>query len=76
MSSVPTVLVGALTACVVRRGLTGQKSAEVVVPGQGMCVVGLGRTEREVERPSWCLLVEVTVIAAIPLRRACRGRRR
>ena len=49
MSSVPTVLVGALTACVVRRGLTGQKSAEVVVPGQGMCVVGLGRTEREVE---------------------------
>jgi hypothetical protein len=54
VSSVPTVLVGALTACVVRRGLTGQKSAEVVVPGQGMCVVGLGRTEREVERPSWC----------------------
>jgi hypothetical protein len=48
------VVVGVLTVCVVRRGLTGQKSAEVVVPGQGMCVVGLGRTEREVERPSWC----------------------
>ncbi len=46
-------------------GLTGQKSAEVVVPaGDRSCVAGKGRTSSVVEES--VLLVPVAVIAAIP----------
>jgi hypothetical protein len=52
-------------------GLTGQKSAEVVVPARDQMTAGKGRTSSETEEP--VLLVLVAVIAAIPRTRAsCR----
>ena len=54
-----------------RCGLTGQKSAEVVVPAGDRIVAGKGRTSSEAEES--VLLVLVAVIAAIPRTRAsCR----
>jgi hypothetical protein len=62
--------VAAPTARIVRCGLTGQKSAEVVVPA-GIDMAGKGRTSSETEDS--VLLVLVAVIAAIPRTRAsCR----
>jgi len=62
--------VAAPTARIVRWGLTGQKSAEVVVPA-GIDMAGKGRTSSEAEES--VLLVPVAVIAAIPRTRAsCR----
>ena len=52
------------TACVVRCGLTGQKSAEVVVPAGDRVMAGKDRTSSEAEES--VLLVPVAVIAAIP----------
>ena len=63
--------VAAPTACAVRWGLTGQKSAEVVVPAGIRQGAGKGRTSGEAEES--VLLVLVAVIAAIPRTRAsCR----
>ncbi len=62
--------VAAPTARAVRCGLTGQKSAAVVVPA-GIGWAGKGRTSGEAEES--VLLVLVAVIAAIPRTRARRG---
>ena len=66
--------VAAPTARTARCGLTGQKSAEVVVPAGDRMAAGKGRTSSEAEES--VLLVLVAVIAAIPRTRArCGGRR-
>ena len=63
--------VAAPAAPAARRELTGQKSAEVVVPAGIRYGAGKGRTSGETEES--VLLVLVAVIAAIPPRRAsCR----
>ena len=63
--------VAAPTARIVRWGLTGQKSAEVVVPVRERTSAGKDRTSSEAEES--VLLVPVAVIAAIPRTRArCR----
>jgi len=64
--------VAAPTARIARCGLTGQKSAEVVVPAGDRIVAGKGRTSSEAEES--VLLVLVAVIAAIPLTRASSGK--
>ena len=65
------VVAAAPTACIVRCGLTGQKSAEVVVPAGERTSAGKDRTSSEAEES--VLLVLVAVIAAIPRTRAsCR----
>jgi hypothetical protein len=65
--------VAAPTARAGRRGVTGQKSAEVVVPA-GIARAGKDRTSGETEES--VLLVPVAVIAAVPRTRAsCGGRR-
>jgi hypothetical protein len=47
--------VAALTARIVRWGLTGQKSAEAVVPAGDRISAGKGRTSGEAEEPvCWC----------------------
>ena len=51
------------TARIVRCGLTGQKSAEVVVPAGVVVSAGKDRTSSETEES--VLLVPVAVIAAI-----------
>ena len=59
------------TARIARCGLTGQKSAEVVVPAGDQVVAGKDRTSSEAEES--VLLVLVALIAAIPRTRAsCR----
>jgi len=63
--------VAAPTAFVVRRELTGQKSAEVVVPAGDQASAGKGRTSSETEES--VLLVLVALIAAIPRTRARCG---
>ncbi len=64
-------VVAAPTARTARCGLTGQKSAEVVVPAGDRMAAGKGRTSSEAEES--VLLVLVAVIAAIPRTRAsCR----
>jgi hypothetical protein len=56
---------------IVRCGLTGQKSAEVVVPAGDQVAAGKDRTSSEAEES--VLLVPVALIAAIPRTRAsCR----
>ena len=60
--------VAAPTARIVRWGLTGQKSAEVVVPAGERTSAGKDRTSSETEES--VLLVPVAVIAAIPRTRA------
>ena len=63
--------VAAPTARTARCGLTGQKSAEVVVPAGDRMAAGKGRTSSEAEES--VLLVLVAVIAVIPRTRAsCR----
>ena len=63
--------VAAPTTPAVRRELTGQKSAEVVVPAGIGYGAGKGRTSSETEES--VLLVLVAWIAAIPRTRAsCR----
>jgi hypothetical protein len=62
--------VAAPTARIARCGLTGQKSAEVVVPA-GIGWAGKDRTSSETEES--VLLVPVALIAAIPLTRARCG---
>ena len=63
--------VAAPTARTARCGLTGQKSAEVVVPAGDRVAAGKSRTSSEAEES--VLLVLVAVIAAIPRTRAsCR----
>ena len=63
--------VAAPTARTARCGLTGQKSAEVVVPAGDRMAAGKGRTSSEAEES--VLLVLVALIAAIPRTRAsCR----
>lgn len=52
------------TARIARWGLTGQKSAEVVVPAGDQVVAGKDRTSSEAEES--VVLVPVAVIAAIP----------
>jgi hypothetical protein len=66
--------VAAPTARIVRCGLTGQKSAEVVVPAGDQLAAGKGRTSGETEES--VLLVPAAWIAAIPWTRASGGRRR
>ncbi len=56
--------VAALTARIVRWGLTRQKSAEVVVPAGERTSAGKDRTSSETEES--VLLVPVALIAAIP----------
>ena len=63
--------VAAPTARIARCGLTGQKSAEVVVPAGIRHEAGKGRTSGETEES--VLLVLVAVIAAIPRTRARCG---
>ena len=59
------------TARIVRWGLTGQKSAEVVVPVRERTSAGKDRTSSKAE--DLVLLVPVAVIAAIPRTRVrCR----
>ena len=66
--------VAAPTARTARCGVTGQKSAEVVVPAGDRMAAGKGRTSSEAEES--VLLVLVALIAAIPRTRArCGGRR-
>ena len=60
--------VAAPTVRIARCGLTGQKSAEVVVPAGDQVWAGKGRTSSEAEES--VLLVLVAVIAAIPRMRA------
>ncbi len=56
---------------IARCGLTGQKSAEVVVPAGDQVVAGKDRTSSEAEES--VLLVLVALIAAIPRTRdSCR----
>jgi hypothetical protein len=63
--------VAAPTARTVRCGLTGQKSAEVVVPAGDQMAAGKDRTPSGTEES--VLLVLVALIAAIPRTRAnCR----
>jgi len=63
--------VAAPTARTARCGVTGQKSAEVVVPAGDRMAAGKGRTSSEAEES--VLLVLVALIAAIPRTRAsCR----
>ena len=64
--------VAAPTARIARCGLTGQKSAEVVVPAGDRIVAGKGRTSSGTEEPG--LLVPVALIAAIPRMRASGGK--
>lgn len=52
------------TARIARWGLTGQKSAEVVVPVGDQVVAGKGRTSSVAEES--VVLVPVAMIAAIP----------
>ena len=74
MSVVLCCGVAAPTARTARCGLTGQKSAEVVVPAGDRMAAGKGRTSSEAEES--VLLVLVALIAAIPRTRArCGGRR-
>jgi hypothetical protein len=61
--------VAAPTARIVRWGLTGQKSAEVVVPAGERTSAGKDRTPGGAEES--VLLVPVAVIAGIPRMRAC-----
>jgi hypothetical protein len=63
--------VAAPAARIARCGLTGQKSAEVVVPAGIRSGAGKGRTSSETEES--VLLVLVAVIAAIPRTRARCG---
>ena len=63
--------VAAPAARIARCGLTGQKSAEVVVPAGIREGAGKGRTSGETEES--VLLVLVAVIAAIPRTRARCG---
>ena len=56
--------VAAPTARLVRWGLAGQKSAEVVVPAGDQMAAGKGRTSSVAEESA--LLVPAAVIAAIP----------
>jgi hypothetical protein len=63
--------VAAPTARIVRCGLTGQKSAEVVVPAGERTSAGKDRTSSVMEEP--VLLVLAAVIAAIPRTRARCG---
>jgi len=56
--------VAAPAARTARWGLTGQKSAEVVVPAGDRMAAGKDRTPGETEEPA--LLVPVALIAAIP----------
>jgi len=56
--------VAAPTARTARCGVTGQKSAEVVVPAGDQMAAGKGRTSSEAEES--VLLVLVAVIAATP----------
>ena len=56
--------VAAPAARIVRWGLTGQKSAEVVVPAGDRIVAGKDRMSSEAEES--VLLVPVAVIAVIP----------
>ena len=63
--------VAAPPARIVRWGLTGQKSAEVVVPAGERTSAGKDRTPSEAEES--VLLVPVAVIAAIPRVRAAAG---
>jgi hypothetical protein len=63
--------VAAPTARTVRCGLTGQKSAEVVVPAGERTSAGKDRTSSVMEEP--VLLVLAAVIAAIPRTRARGG---
>jgi hypothetical protein len=58
--------VAAPTARIARWGLTGQKSAEVVVPA-GDCGVVAGKDRTSSMAEESVLLVPVAVIAAIPL---------
>jgi hypothetical protein len=60
--------VAAPAARTVRCGLTGRKSAEVVVPAGDRMAAGKGRTSSEAEES--VLLVLVALIAAIPRTRA------
>jgi len=64
--------VAAPTVPVVRWGLTGQKSAEVVVPAGDRIVAGKGRTSGGTEESG--LLGPVAQIAAIPRTRASGGK--
>ena len=65
------LVVAAPAARIVRWGLTGQKSAEVVVPAGDRMVAGKGRTSSEAEES--VLLVLAALIAVIPRTRArCR----
>ena len=65
------VVVAAPAARTARWGLTGQKSAEVVVPAGDRMAAGKDRTPGEAEEP--VLLVPVALIAVIPRTRAsCR----
>jgi hypothetical protein len=66
--------IAAPTARTARCGLTGQKSAEVVVPAGDRMAAGKGQTSSEAEES--VLLVLVALIAAIPRTRARCGRRR
>ena len=63
--------VAAPTARIARCGLTGQKSAEAVVPA-GIGGAGKGRTSGMAE--NFGLLVPVAVIAVIPRTRASGGK--
>ena len=63
--------VAAPTTPAVRRELTGQKSAEVVVPAGDQMAAGKGRTLGETEESG--LLAPVALIAAIPRMRASGG---
>ena len=63
--------VAAPTARTARCGLTGQKSAEAVVPAGDRMAAGKGRTSSEAEES--VLLVLVALIAAIPRTRARCG---
>jgi len=65
------VVVAAPAARIARCGLTGQRSAEVVVPA-GIGWAGKDRTSSEAEES--VLLVLVAVIAAIPRTRASGGK--
>ena len=59
-------------ARIARCGLTGQKSAEAVVPAGDQMAAGKGRTLGETEESG--LLVPAAQIAAIPRTRASGGK--
>jgi hypothetical protein len=71
---VSVVADAALMGSVARPGVTGQKSAEVVVPVGERTSAGKDRTSSGADESG--LLVLVALIAAIPRSRARRGRRR